>query len=153
MEYRYINKRTFYLPADKLYKLICDSEKWPSFIKECLEVKILEKNGDQCTRYMKSIVNHKMCEMKTRCKFIDNEHRMLFRQLESPWPIKANKGQWYVKQLDNGKNLMVLEHRVTARYGVIGDILMRLLIGKHFVYAHAEKILDEFESYIGENEI
>ena len=153
MEYKYINKRCFNISADNLYKLICNSEEWPSFIDECIEGRIMEKKGDQCVRYMKSIVNHKLCEMKTRCKFIDDEHKMMFEQIESPWPIKSNRGQWYIETLANGKNLMVLEHRVVARYGFIGDILMRLLIGKFFVYSHAEKILDEFEKHIGEKNI
>lgn len=148
MEYKYVNERYFTESKEELYALIKNSEDWPSFIEDCKEVKILERDGNQCIRYMKSLVNHKTCEMKTKCVFYDSEYKMVFKQIESPWPIKSNRGKWYVEDVPGGGTKMVLIHCVVARYGIIGDICMRLFIGKKFVYGHAEKVLNKFEEYI-----
>jgi len=93
---------------------------------------------------MKCTVNHKNCAMMTKCKFIDNEYKILFWQLKSPWPIKSNTGEWY---LEDGRINIVLIHCVEARYGFLGDILMKMIIGKYFISSHADKILNVFENY------
>lgn len=148
MVFKYTNKKVIDESEDKLFSLICESTKWPEFIKECKEIKIIEKSGNEYIRYMKSVVNHKQVEMKTLCKIYSEQYKMEFKQLESPWPIKSNKGEWYVHKNADGLSEMVLVHCVEAKYGKFGDFLMKKIIGKHFVENHAEKILNEFNCYV-----
>ncbi len=141
----FVNTRKIAASKDKAYELIVDSEMWPNFIKECKKVSILEKKGNSFIRYMESTVNGRFISMETYCELFPDEYKVKFRQIKSPWPIKSNSGEWYVRECKDGTLEMVLIHCIEAKYGYIGDLLVKLIIGKHFVYNHAELVLSEFK--------
>lgn len=148
MIHEFINKKRMTGSKEIAYMLIANSEEWPSFIEECLKVNILEKNDYSYVRYMESRVNGKLISMKTYCELFPQEYKMKFRQVKSPWPIKSNTGKWYVYEVENGELEMVLIHCIEARYGYIGDLIIKFIIGKHFVHNHAELVLNKFKNKI-----
>lgn len=148
MIHKFVNRKQMTGSKEIAYRIIENSEEWPSFIEECLKVNIIEKNGNSYVRYMESRVNGKFVSMKTYCELFPEEYKMKFRQIKSPWPIKSNTGEWYVYEVEEGKLEMVLIHCVEAKYGYIGDLIIKLVIGKHFVHNHAELVLSEFKNRI-----
>ncbi len=150
MPFEVINKKKIKTTKDKAYKTIEDCEKWPMFIPECLEVKILEYKDGGFFRYLRSIVRGKKAEMKTFCKLYPEQHKMEFRQVVSPWPVKSNCGEWYITEIDQDYVEMVLVHRVEFLYGMLGRILGKLIIVPHFLYKHAEIILSAFAKKLEE---
>ncbi|MDU1005639.1 SRPBCC family protein [Clostridium butyricum] len=148
MMHKFVNKKEMIGSKEIAYKLIENCEEWPNFIKECLKVNIIERNDNSYLRYMESKVNGKLVSMKTCCEFFPGEYKMKFRQVKSPWPIKSNAGEWYVYQIEDGKLEMVLSHCIEAKYGCLGDFIIKLIIGKQFVHNHAELVLNEFKKKI-----
>ena len=153
MIYEFANHKVINAQPTILYNLIKRSEDWPLFIGDCIEVKNTINNEGVYTRYMKSKVRHITCEMKTECVFYDEKFLMEFKQIMQPWPIKSNSGKWYIEKLTENESRMTLIHYVEIKYGFIGDLLMKLFIGKCFISSHADKVLEEFSRYAQGGEI
>ena len=145
------NKQIIKSSQEKAFKLIIECEKWPEFIPSVKLVEILSVSGKTMTRRLHSKINGKIVKMVTKTTIFHDTFTIEYKQIEFPWPIKSNGGEWIVKKIDDEYIEMILTHIFTVRYFLIGDLIAKLIIAPFYIYQHNKKILKLYKKRLEES--
>jgi ribosome-associated toxin RatA of RatAB toxin-antitoxin module len=144
MTHTVVNRRKIRTTQEKAFQAIVDCRRWPDFVPGCLLVEVLEEQDNTILRRMHTRIRNRVVKMKTRCEVRPAEHRMNYVQVERPWPLKTNVGEWYVEKIDDDAVEMFLIHRFTVKYWLIGDLIALFVIKRFFIFNHNEGVLEAF---------
>ena len=144
MEHLVINKHKIETTPEKAFQAILDCKMWPEFVPGVELVEVLDEKGNKMTRRLHTRINGKINKMKTECEIFPEQHKMLYKQVERPWPISSNMGEWYIEKVDEKTIEMFLTHRLKVKYSIIGDLIGMFIIKPLFIYSHNKKVLKAF---------
>jgi ribosome-associated toxin RatA of RatAB toxin-antitoxin module len=139
-----VNRRKMKTSPEKAFQAIVECRKWPDFVPGCLLVEVIEEKGNKILRRMHSKIRNQVVKMKTESEAFPEKFLMKYVQIERPWPLKTNVGEWYVEKLDAENVEMFLIHRFTVKYSILGDLYAWLIIKKFYIYDHNVGVLDAF---------
>jgi len=142
------NKQVIKTSQEKAFKAIVECEKWPEFLPGCKLVEILQQREHYMVRRMHSLINNRIVKMVTECNIFPDEYRIQYRQIEVPWPLSINGGNWTIKKIKDGMVEMELTHVFKVKFGILGDLAAWLAIGPFYIYSHNKKVLKQYASYL-----
>ncbi len=151
MVHTVVNKQRIKTTPEKAFSSIVDCEKWPEFIPSVKLVEVLKTSGNKVTRRLHSLINNKVVKMVTETEIYYDDFTIKYKQIEIPWPLKTNGGEWIIKKIDNQTVEMILTHVFTVKYSILGDLAAKLVIGPNYIFKHNKKILKLYKKRLEEN--
>ena len=141
MIHKVTNRQIIKSSQNKAFKSIIECEKWPEFIPSVKLVEVLDVSGNTVVRRLHSQINNKIIKMVTKSNIFYDIFTIKYEQIEVPWPLKTNGGEWVIRKIDDEHIEMLLTHIFTVQYSLIGDLIAKLVITPFYIYRHNKKIL------------
>lgn len=129
-----------------VFEFTCDIKNWPQIVKDCFDVRILEKRNDLIISETVSKVLGFKATQRTERKIFESE-KMLFRHIKTPFPLKSNEGEWLFSQHGQIVNI-ILTHRISTVLPGFLDGLFSMLIGRFIIERESKKALSAIKKSI-----
>lgn len=102
-------------PADTLYALVADADRWPAVFAPTVHVHHLSRSARNERFEIWAMVGEEVAHWRSS-RILDPQRRYVyFRQEHSRPPVTSMSGGWLVRPLPNGHSEVVLRHRFTVQ--------------------------------------